>query len=513
MPLEFMQAIVLLEYLYHFKAKRAPDALSEMFVKVYDRLWDLHANQHPKSSLDGLNSTTASMPEDATTQQWLKWIDVHSKERLLSACYIIDSRHALLLARRNHAVAMSGLDLYVPVPNNLWDTLHPVQWAQKTRASNQQTKFVYELLDNIQCGTAGPCEPFPSSVLVACYAASLTCQKNAISLDFVQPSHTMFGAFSHLLPAALSNHPSVRIMTLAGELIALTPFRALVATSGESWFFSKRLAGDARSAADEFNRLKQEMQSWTSNSPQLPMFAGMNGLPSYPPGSFTRAVSISLEIMKEATTAPHPHLILVFGPELAVYFASLVLWAATFAALSQNGISQPTAPVNGDNEQPEWDPARLEKIIKDFISSAPNHISPPILRSQSSPANPPIPHGAIPSQTHSNHGSIGDMSTHLIPMIVPHTATLVPHSALPMGLSLSHSAPNTGVPPLNTFNSSIIPREMIPTWHSGVGAVLQWSAGMLGGPTQRNSGSGELLEGAICVLEKLGRSGWTGSWF
>jgi hypothetical protein len=38
MPLEFMQAIVLLEYLYHFKAKRAPSALSEMFMRVYDRV-------------------------------------------------------------------------------------------------------------------------------------------------------------------------------------------------------------------------------------------------------------------------------------------------------------------------------------------------------------------------------------------------------------------------------------------------------------------------------------------
>jgi hypothetical protein len=36
--LEIMQAVVLVEFMSHFKAKRAPEELSEVFRAVYDRV-------------------------------------------------------------------------------------------------------------------------------------------------------------------------------------------------------------------------------------------------------------------------------------------------------------------------------------------------------------------------------------------------------------------------------------------------------------------------------------------
>jgi hypothetical protein len=43
--------------------------------------------------------------------------------------------------------------------------------------------------------------------------------------------------------------------------------------------------------------------------------------------------------------------------------------------------------------------------------------------------------------------------------------------------------------------------------------VIRWTAWVLGGGGHRGSGAGELIEGSIGVLEKLGRSGWVQSWF
>lgn len=154
--------------------------------------------------------------------------------------------------------------------------------------------------------------------MAAVYAASALCHKNSNCIESVPPCHPVSGTLSHLLATALSDHPSIRIMISFAKVIEITPFQAMVATSRESWVFSKRLANDAASAADEFLRLKNELRSWPGESSGMSIVAGTGNAASKPRGSCTRAVSLAIQLLKEACATPHLQLLLDCGPELAL---------------------------------------------------------------------------------------------------------------------------------------------------------------------------------------------------
>jgi hypothetical protein len=59
----------------------------------------------------------------------------------------------------------------------------------------------------------------------------------------------------------------------------------------------------------------------------------------------------------------------------------------------------------------------------------------------------------------------------------------------------------------------IISSDRIDAWRFSVGSALRWSSWVLGGREMRIHGVGELMEGAIGVLDRLGRGGWSGDWF
>lgn len=65
----------------------------------------------------------------------------------------------------------------------------------------------------------------------------------------------------------------------------------------------------------------------------------------------------------------------------------------------------------------------------------------------------------------------------------------------------------------STVRDGIPPADNVDRWRFGVGAVLTWSAWVIGGAGMKSSGAGELMEGAVGVLERLGRRGWVGDWF
>jgi hypothetical protein len=223
----------------------------------------------------------------------------------------------------------------------------------------------------------------------------------------------------------------------AVHLISCTPLRALIATSGESWFFSKKLAGDADTAANEFESLKLQLRSWTGPT-TTPDPSSSFGIP--PSNSlFASAVSSALEIVKLATSTPTPHSTLAFGPEMALYFAALVLWAATFAGITRAEASGSTFPQ--DDETAEFEPPRAEELVKQWLPLA-----------------------------------TADLTSSALPLCIP-------------------------------------PVAVLDSWRTGVGSVVRWTGWVLGGAGHRTSGAGELVEGAVGVLEKLGRSGWVAGWF
>jgi hypothetical protein len=432
-----MQAIFLVEFLSHFKAKRAAAILSEIFQETYDKLWKKHQDT-ARARFVQLASIPAHASDEAIQQQRTQWIHIHAFERLLTACYILESQQALLLARRNQTPATSGLEIYMPAQSVLWEATTCSRWSQLMRLNLDPVVDVDRTLDSIankKC-QVDRYEPFQCALITACHAASVVFQKQEMNHApygiATSPSHPLFQIEKvAALEAVFCTHPNVQIMHHAVVMALATPFRALLATSGESWVLSQRLSHEALLAAAEFATLKSELHTWTDNL-QPPAFfwtgpTGVNGAHL----ALQKALGI-LEIALD--TDP---INLAFGPEMALYYASLVLWAATHAGVAK-------AEANGKefetDETAEFDAPRAEKSVRCFVTLAKSDLT----------------------------SLVGD-----------------------------------GIP------SS----DSVDAWRFGVGAVLRWSSWVVGGAGLRSSGVGELMEGAVGVLERLGRRGWAGEWF
>jgi hypothetical protein len=435
--LDYMQAIFLLEYFSHFKAKRVARALSEIFQELYDKLWKKHYDA-PRSRFEQLATIPSQAGEEEIQLKWTQWIHQHAFERLLTACYILESQQALLLVRRNQTPSTSGLELYIPAQSAAWEATTCFQWRHLMRASSDPIIDVEEALDSIAKKNPhhAQYEPFQCALITACHAASVVYQKQETEHDPYglpsTPSHPLFqGEKVSAIEDILCTHSNARIMHHAVVMASATPFRALLATSGESWVLSERLSHEALLAAAQFATLKNELHTWVDDL-QPPAFlwtrsTGANGA--------HLALQQALSILELALDTDNTNL--AFGPEMALYYASLVLWAATHAAIVKaeaNGIKFET------DDTAEFEAPEAEKHARSFITLAKADLT---------------------------------------------------------------SLVGNGIP------SS----DGVHTWRVGVGAVLRWSSWIIGGAELRSSGVGELMEGAICALEKLGQRGWVGEWF
>lgn len=435
--IDYMQAIFLVEMFSHFKAKRATSSLSELFNDIYSQLGKQHVGI-PRLDLQNLATVKPYTSEDAIRQQWLAWIDLHSMERLLTACYILDAQQALLLARPTFTDVNFGLELYIPACSTLWEAPVHTRWANLLRGGPAPLVDVNQLLDSMAQNDshAKRCEPFQSALLTACHTSSVLTQRqeaNIGSYSLLTASHPIFETSNiALLEQALCPQANVLIAHNMVRLAAHSPARALLAISGESWVFSQRLSSEALLAAAEFETLKTELRLWSETLQQPTLWPASTGMKSDPHEALQCALNIIRLALDMDSRDP------IFGGEMAIYYSSLVLWASTFRAVCK---AESAGLKFEDDDTTEFAAPRAEQNARCFVTLA---------------------------EADLNSSSICD-----------------------------------GIPPA----------DRVDRWRFGVGAVLAWSAWIIGGAGMRNSGAGELMEGAVGVLEILGRRGWVGEWF
>jgi hypothetical protein len=435
--IDYMQALFLVEMFSHFKAKRATSQLSEIFVETYNELWKQHGVT-PRSHLQTLATIQPHTSEEAIRQQWTEWIRLHSIERLLTACYILEAQQALLLARPNSTHASFGLELYIPASAALWEVSIHTKWGQLIRGVAAPLTDVYQSLDNMSHNSnhVTRYEPFQCALLTACHASSVVSQRQDADNAPYAPapaSHPVFEASNvAVLERFLCPQTNVLIAHNMVRLAAHSPVRALLAASGKSWVFSQRLSSEALLAAAEFATLKNELRSWTETLQQPTLWPTSTGMKT----DTHEALQRSLNIIHLALDMDSRNL--AFGAEMALYYSSLVLWASTFTAV---GKAEAAGLKFEDDDTAEFAAPRAEQDARYFIQLAEADINSP------------------------------------------------------------------------TICDGIPPADRVDRWRFGVGAVLTWSAWVIGGTGMRSSGVGELIEGAVGVLEKLGRRGWVGDWF
>lgn len=158
-------------------------------------------------------------------------------------------------------------------------------------------------------------DTFQSSILVAAhynrFDASLPYSSVAPILDFEH----------RLDPSA-----SVRRSLLTAKLIQVTPLRALLSVSGESWILHEKVK-----SADAFTALKTTLRTW---------IAQLWSTPEPRTAPIKEALKLSVDILEQALQEQRDSLTLDMGTDMGIYFAALVLWAVTIAADTRVNKSQ-----------------------------------------------------------------------------------------------------------------------------------------------------------------------------
>lgn len=279
--------------------------------------------------------------EEQLSHQWVTWIRIQAKQRLLLACNMLMTKTVLYLTHHNNLSRLSWQDLRMPVSTALWDASDSSEW-RTLLLHEPQISTVQDTLGSLHAVQYYPFDHFQSGVLIAGYAT--------IRLANPTPPQIITYAISHAPASQLHLH--------AALLATMVPMRPLLAVAGESWTpAGGRLATHARTAAVELGHMKVSLRNWVNQA-----FApSSTGNPSSRRGSLVqdpladdnpvhRAVHCALTIVRLAVQLEGEGRTLPFAGEMPLFAASLVLWAVGFEAQRRGinpGYTNMTPPPSG----------------------------------------------------------------------------------------------------------------------------------------------------------------------
>ncbi|KAF2743760.1 hypothetical protein M011DRAFT_480494 [Sporormia fimetaria CBS 119925] len=447
------QAIVLLEYLSQYRARRWTKTLSPRFLHLYTRL-SKDAGVLNASAVNIMSSLL--QPETATYELWSQWVGVAIQQRLLACCYILEYQQAVLLARphspHGSAIEQSLYDLPFPCHHSSWEAQDPLDWAFSVQQNAQTPTHLFDVPHNMSVGTL---DRHQSLLLIAA-------QYNHFNNPAVYLSPPVLPDIEPFLePSSETKHA-----LLTARLLQVTPLRALLAVSGESWILSEKVT-----SAPSVQTYRSTLRAWV---------AGLWATTSDPQSqSATQALRLSIELLQHAMVHPND-LALEFGAELALHYAAMVIWAVTVASYARIQASQ----------------APKQRIR--FQSGSPRH----------GRANPTFPAMA---------------STSLYPATAGPTS--VPCSDFTNAAISFLAAASNEVDSMVLGNPW--PQDL-SQWQHGCTSLMLWvkmrlRSGVEGrsvvatGPTSASVGtgrgaddSGEVLESVITALERILSRGWEG---
>lgn len=234
-----------------------------------------------------------------------------SWQRLLAACYILESQQALLLAREPSPslIQITGYDLPLPAHMATWDAQGPNEWALAVQQNSCPARYVYEMATS---PIATGLDAFQSSLVLAVYYNR--CESQAPYL--AAPPFFELEALLDITPGTTRKH-------LTAKLVNVTPIRALLAVSGESWILSEKVP-----SAQVFASLKTTLRTWVS---QVWSKDDSNSDPSQMV-PVKQALKLSVEILEQALEDQRDGRMVEMGTDMGIYFAALVLWAITTSA-------------------------------------------------------------------------------------------------------------------------------------------------------------------------------------
>lgn len=246
-----MQTILLCEYYARFRGRNKDDYQpSSRFLALY----------HMISSY-----CSASLPEISgpRPQRWASWIYIESCRRLFSACFLL-SVHGMCYHEQPYS-AVLGLENMAaskfPVPltastTGLWEARNADAWAaiDVTRVA---VTTVGEVMQDAEWSSLDN-PAFDISLVIAAHALQLPMRQNRQEVQLVADVSTFR---SNDLP--MYKHFSRRPGAAAYLALHHTPLHVLLAVSGDSWVFNKKIP-DACLFAEYKRRLGEWRNSGTS---------------------------------------------------------------------------------------------------------------------------------------------------------------------------------------------------------------------------------------------------------
>ncbi|KAF2024308.1 hypothetical protein EK21DRAFT_104758 [Setomelanomma holmii] len=311
------QSVFLVEVLSQYRARRAGKQLSHRFGSLYH-----------KAAVDFTSATSQlsdivlslTLPENVTTFQWTRWIELGTWQRLLVSCYILEAQQTLSLARepQSSLIQVLGVDLPFPIQSVVWDAATLDDWAMKTQQCSPSPRYVYEVRQET---LVVPCDAFQSSLLVVAYYNRFD------SVPYVNM------ATLEEIDFLLDDSFATKEKLLTAKLLQVTPIRALLAVSGESWILMEKVPDQ-----QAFTQLKTTLRTWVN---QL-------WTPSEPKSQHVavkEAIKFAIDILHLATKEQRGIPELEMGSDMGIYFAALVLWGATASYISRIKRTQQVAQI------------------------------------------------------------------------------------------------------------------------------------------------------------------------
>ncbi|KAL6161437.1 hypothetical protein ACJQWK_08714 [Exserohilum turcicum] len=465
------QAMFLVEVMSQYRARRAGKVLSSRFEKVYHRAAD---DCRSTTLLLGDILSSLNQLGDVTPELWHQWIELASWQRLLLSCYILESQQAILLARKPLPSLFQGtaFDLPFPAHVSLWDATDFPSWVAAARQHSYTPTYVYEITPD---STSVSLDSFQSAVLLA---SQYQCPKNSSYISLPTASD-----MEHLF----STTPATARTLSTSKLVQVTPLRALLAVAGESWILSEKVE-----TAQLFTTLKRTLRTWVSQlwSPPAP-----DAVP------VKEAVRLSIEILQQALQEQRLSVLPEIGTDMGIFFAALVLWAATVAATTRLSGPRPTEA----QQQCQSDALPSSSSTNKAPQAAPCDQAPdrPSTRTtagcvyQSNAGGPPSPIiEATPENPILSHAQITINTISFL-----NSAQLTYSNAATTTLSTAdHLRHQTGCISLLLWVKLRLRGVSLEDQHV---ASDTW-------PSQPGESLGELLDGVVGSLERILSRGWSG---
>ncbi|KAI0471324.1 hypothetical protein F4859DRAFT_522550 [Xylaria cf. heliscus] len=262
-----MQTILLCELYGRFRGSKVVTRASEPFQSLYsrDHLFNLvlspsnkYWRQYSTSSSQVANSQTSTDCDISTGtshRHWEEWIVTESRRRLLAACFVLDVHTSMY---HEHFTLHHFLTPTPPIPlvkptQHLWAAQDPEAWETLVSSDPAQLNPASLADEEITAGHVNSAPPLDRGVYLASETLRLPRRSPASAID---------------ISADLDLDSAKRMCTLfpgcpvANTYLALhyTPLRGLLAVSGDSWIFSRKIL-----EREEFQQHQASVRAWSSS--------------------------------------------------------------------------------------------------------------------------------------------------------------------------------------------------------------------------------------------------------